>query len=213
MSKKNVENSQKEDKLFGKRGSIQEEATKTEKIVMYVLIGVALLAVLLIFIIAISSGSEKKKIAKRFDSLSSDNVFTLISYEKLQEKVNNGEEFEVLLISDKQEEANYFIYCVDLIVKQYQNDENYEKIDTIYLLLTDKLKEDERKYFTNIDKKLLDAPIMVHYKTILKDQSVDFDKSNNYRIEEYGNNVCALLQKYFKNNILSKNVSENENNE
>ena len=213
MSKKNVENSQKEDKLFGKRGSIQEEATKTEKIVMYVLIGVALLAVLLIFIIAISSGSEKKKIAKRFDSLSSDNVFTLISYDKLQEKVNNGEEFEVLLINDKQEEANYFIYCVDLIVKQYQNDENYEKIDTIYLLLTDKLKEDERKYFTNIDKKILDAPIMVHYKTILKTQSVDFDKSNNYRIEEYGNNVCALLQKYFKNNILSKNVSENENNE
>lgn len=213
MSKKNVENSQKEDKLFGKRGSIQEEATKTEKIVMYVLIGVALLAVLLIFIIAISSGSEKKKIAKRFDSLSSDNVFTLISYDKLQEKVNNGEEFEVLLISDKQQEANYFIYCVDLIVKQYQNDENYDQIDTIYLLLTDKLKEDERKYFTNIDKKLLDAPIMVHYKTILKTQSVDFDKSNNYRIEEYGNNVCALLQKYFKNNILSKNVSENENNE
>ena len=154
MSKKKVENPQKEDKLFGKRGSIQEEATKTEKIIMYVLIGAAFLAVLLIFIIALASGSEKKKIAKRFDSLSSDNVFTIISYDKLQEKVNNGEEFEVLLINEKQEGANYFIYCVDLIVKQYQNDDNYEEIDTIYLLLTDKLKDDERKYFTNIDKRL-----------------------------------------------------------
>ena len=213
MSKKKVENPQKEDKLFGKRGSIQEEATKTEKIIMYILIGAAFLAVLLIFIIAISSGSEKKKIAKRFDSLSDDNVFTLVTYEKLQEKVNNGEEFEVLLIDETQEGANYFIYCVDLIVKQYQNNEEYEKIDTIYLLLTDKLKDDERKYFTNIDKRLLDSPIMVHYKTILKAQSVDYDKSNNYRIEEYGNNAYALLQKYFENNILIKNNGENDNNE
>ena len=207
MSKKSKNQAVNEEQKETKRGSIQEPPTKTEKIVSYVLVGAAILAVLLIFLIAILSGGEKQKIAKKFDSLTKDNVFTYVTYEKLQEKVNNGEEFEVLLISDKQENANYFIYCVDLIVKQYQSDENYESVETIFLLNIDKLDESERKYFTNIDKRILNEPVIVHYKTMLKAQSVDYDKSNNYRIDEYGNNVFALLQKYFENNF-SKKVTE-----
>ena len=207
MSKKSKNQAVNDEQKETKRGSIQEPATKTEKIISYVLIGAALLAVFLIFLIAILSGGEKQKIAKKFDSLTKDNVFTYVTYEKLQEKVNNGEEFEVLLISDKQENANYFIYCVDLIVKQYQNDENYESVETIFLLNIDKLDENERKYFTNIDKRILNEPVVVHYKKMLKAQSVDYDKSNNYRIDEYGNNVFALLQKYFESNF-SKTVEE-----
>ena len=204
MSKKNKNQAVSEEQKETKRGSIQEPATKTEKIISYILIGAALIAILLIIIIAISTGGEKQKIARKFDSLTKDNVYTYISYEKLQEKVNNGEEFEVLLISDKQENANYFIYCVDLIVKQYQNDDNYNSEDTIFLLNIDKLDESEQKYFKNIDKRILDEPVIVHYKTMLKKQSVDYDKSNNYRIDEYGNNVFALLQKYFENNFTKK---------
>ena len=207
MSKKSKNQAVNDEQKETKRGSIQEPPTKTEKIISYVLIGAALLAVFLIFLIAILSGGEKQKIAKKFDSLTKDNVFTYVTYEKLQEKVNNGEEFEVLLISDKQENANYFIYCVDLIVKQYQNDENYESVETILLLNIDKLDENERKYFTNIDKRILNEPVVVHYKKMLKAQSVDYDKSNNYRIDEYGNNVFALLQKYFESNF-SKTVEE-----
>ena len=205
MSKKKKEVVEIDDKKLGKRGAMQEEATKTEKIIAYVLVGAAFLAIFLIILFAFLGGSEKKKIANRFDSLTKDNVFTVIKYDKLQEKVQNGEEFEVLLISEKQNNANYFIYCVDLIVKQYQNDENYDSVDTIYLLYIDKLKEDEQKYFTNIDKKLLDEPIVIHYKTMLKNSSVDFDKTNNYRLEDYGGNVFALLQKYFSNNFNEKN--------
>ena len=93
-----------------------------------------------------------------------------------------------------------------------KNDENYDSDEVIYLLITNNLKDDERKYFTNIDKRLLDEPIIIHYKTILKAQSVDLDKSNNYRIDEYGNNIYALLQKYFENNFLSKNKTEGNEN-
>ena len=209
MSKNKKETIEIDDKKLGKRGAMQEEATKTEKIISYVLIGVAFLAIIIIIIVAFLSGGEKKKIANRFDSLSKDNVFTVLSYNKLQEKVQNGEEFEVVLVSNKQESANYFVYCVDLIVKQYQNDEKYESVDTIYLLYIEKLKEEELDYFKKIDKKLLDGPVIIHYKTILKKTSVDFDKSNNYRLEEYGGNAFALLQKYFENNINLKNNEEN----
>ena len=208
MSKNKKETVEIDDKKLGKRGAMQEEATKTEKIISYVLIGAAFLAILIIIIFALLSGSEKKKIANRFDSLTKDNVFTVLTYDKLQDKVQNGEEFEVLLISTKQENANYFIYCVDLIVKQYQNDEKYDSVDTIYLLYVDKLDENERKYFTSIDKRILDSPVIVHYKTMLKQTSVDYDKSNNYRIEEYGGNAFALLQKYFENNFSLKNQEE-----
>lgn len=212
MSEKKKNTTQNEEKYFGKRGSIQENATKTEKIIGYVLVGVAVLAILLIIIITLLTGSEKNKIAKRFDSLTKENVFTYVTYEKLQEKVQNGEEFEVVLVDDRNSNTNYFVYCVDLIVKQYQNDENYDSDEVIYLLITNNLKDDERKYFTNIDKRLLDEPIIIHYKTILKAQSVDLDKSNNYRIDEYGNNIYALLQKYFENNFLSKNKTEGNEN-
>ena len=101
MSEKKKNTTQNEEKYFGKRGSIQENATKTEKIIGYVLVGVAVLAILLIIIISLLTGSEKNKIAKRFDSLTKDNVFTYVTYEKLQEKVQNGEEFEVVLVDDR----------------------------------------------------------------------------------------------------------------
>ncbi len=87
MSEKKKNTTQNEEKYFGKRGSIQENATKTEKIIGYVLVGVAVLAILLIIIITLLTGSEKNKIAKRFDSLTKDNVFTYVTYDKLQEKV------------------------------------------------------------------------------------------------------------------------------
>lgn len=208
MSKNRNAEIDKNDKNFVKRSAMQEPASKVEKIITYVLIGAALLAVILIIIFAFASGGEKQKIARRFNSLTKDNVFEYVSYEKLQEKVNNGEDFEVVLISDKQDNANYFIYCVDIIVKQYQSSDDYYADEVIYLLNIDKLSEEEQKYFTKIDKRLLDSPVVVHYKKILLSKSVDFDKSNNYKIEEYGNNAFALLQKYFQNNFVSKKASE-----
>ena len=208
MAKNKKDKIENEDKKITKRGSVQEEATKTEKIVTYVLIGAALLAVLLIFIFALLSGGEKQKIARRYDSLTKDNVYTLVTYEKFQEKVQNGDDFEVVLVSEKQAGTNYFVYCVDMIVKQYKSSEEYDVSGEIFLLNIDKLSDDERKFFTNIDKHLLNDPIIVHFKPILKAQSVDFDKSNNYHLDEYGNNVFALLQKYFENNFEKLNSDD-----
>ena len=201
MKKNKNENQVIEDKKFGKRGAVHEEATKTEKIVAYALGGAAALAILLIIIFALLSGGEKQKIAKRYDSLTKDNVFSMVTYEKFQEKVQNGEDFEVVLVSDKDPNTNYFVYCVDLIVKQYKSNDNYDISDEILILNIDKLDESERKFFTNIDKRLLNQPVIVHFKKMLKSQSVDYDKSNNYLIDEYGNNVFPLLQKYFENNF------------
>ena len=208
MAKNKKDKIENEDKKLTKRGAVQEEATKTEKIVTYVLIGAALLAVLLIFIFALLSGGEKQKIARRYDSLTKDNVYTLVTYEKFQEKVQNGDDFEVVLVSEKQAGTNYFVYCVDMIVKQYKSSEEYDVSGEIFLLNIDKLSDDERKFFTNIDKRLLNDPIIVHFKPILKAQSVDFDKSNNYHLDEYGNNVFALLQKYFENNFEKLNSDD-----
>ena len=208
MAKNKKEKIDNEDKKLTKRGAVQEEATKTEKIVSYILIGAALLAVLLIFIFALLSGGEKNKIARRYNSLTKDNVFTLVTYDKFQEKVQNGDDFEVVLVSEKQEGTNYFVYCVDMIVKQYKSSVEYDISDEIFLLNIDKLSDDERKFFTNIDKRLLNDPIIVHFKPILKAQSVDYDKSNNYHLDEYGNNVFALLQKYFEYNF--NKVNDNE---
>lgn len=208
MKNNKNENQAIEDKKFGKRGAVHEEATKTEKIIAYALGGAAALAIILIIIFALLSGGEKQKIAKRYDSLTKDNVFSMVTYEKFQEKVQNGDDFEVVLVSDKDPNTNYFVYCVDLIVKQYKSDEKYDVPDEILILNIDKLDESERKFFTNIDKRLLNQPVIVHFKKMLKSQSVDYDKSNNYLIDEYGNNVFPLLQKYFE-----KNFSLIENNE
>ena len=201
MKNNKNENQAIEDKKFGKRGAVHEEATKTEKIIAYALGGAAALAIILIIIFALLSGGEKQKIAKRYDSLTKDNVFSMVTYEKFQEKVQNGDDFEVVLVSDKDPNTNYFVYCVDLIVKQYKSDEKYDVPDEILILNIDKLDESERKFFTNIDKRLLNQPVIVHFKKMLKSQSVDYDKSNNYLIDEYGNNVFPLLQKYFEYNF------------
>ena len=34
-----------------------------------------------------------------------------------QEKINNKETFQVLLINNQQEDADYYIYCVDYMMK------------------------------------------------------------------------------------------------
>lgn len=187
---------------------IQETQSRSEKIFSYILIGVAVIAILSIVIFCLFNGGEKKNIAKKFTSLTEDNVYEYITYSELQNKVKNGEDFEVVLVDKDLENANYYLYCVDSIVKQYQNNEEYDVPEVIYILLTSKLSEEEQKYFTDINRKILKQPNIVHFSIVIKEYSVDLDSTTIYKLEEYGSNYFALLQKYFENNF--KKIEDQE---
>lgn len=180
---------------------IQDTQSRSEKIFTYILCGAAAIAIILIVIFSVLNGGEKTKIANKFDSLTKENVYEYITYSELQKKVENGDDFEVVLVDKNLENAKYFVYCVDLIVKDYQETGEYDVPETIYLLLTSKLSEEEQKYFTDINRKILKQPNVIHFSTTIKDYSVDIDSTSIYKLDEYGNNYFALLQKYFENNF------------
>lgn len=176
----------------------KEELSKGEKIFHYVTILIGLIVIMIIFASIIFGGGDKSIIANRFDSLSKDHVFLNIDYDELQEKINNKETFQVLLINNQQEDADYYIYCVDYMMKSVN--EELETNEEIFILNPKSLSNDEDDLFIDIDKDILKSPNIInfyHGEDVLPDHSIDGNSSTRYSLDDYSNNYFSLLAKYF----------------
>ena len=125
---------------------VKEEKSKVEKIVTYVIYGVVVVLITLVIALSINCNGDAGRIAKKYSSLDVDNVFEYIKFDELNEKIENGETFYVLLISTQLDDADYYIFCVNQIVKMMQS-ENIEGIDKIYLFDTYDLEDEDSKAF------------------------------------------------------------------
>lgn len=176
----------------------KEELTKGEKIFHLVTVLVGTLAILIIIASVIFGGGDKSVIANRFEGLTKDHVFVSIDYEELKEKIDNKETFQVLLINNKQKDANYYIYCVDYMMKSVN--EELGTNEEIYILNPESLSKDEDDLFIDIDKDILKSPNIInfyHGEDVRPDYSIDGNSSTRYNIDEYNNNYFSLLAKYF----------------
>lgn len=174
-----------------------EEQSKFEKILyrLILIIGVGL--ILVIILGTIITGGDKQKIANKYKSLTKDNVFETIKYKELVEKINNKEKFQLLLISDYYQDADYYIYCVDAIVKEINEKNGTE--EKIYIIDPLYLDNQEKKLFTEVDKDILKTPNLILYEhtdSTVVDNSVDGNSTIRYFVSEYENNYYNLLVKY-----------------
>ena len=201
MSKKKNKNEQNKNIVNTKESSTTQETeqlSKGEKIFYRITITVGVLAILLIIILVLTGGGDKESIAKKYNSLTNDNVFKTIKYNELEEKINNKEEFQLLVISNTQQDSNYFIYCVDYMMKSV-NEEKGTKGE-IYIINPVYLKDDQKTLFKDIDTNILKGPSIIKFEytdQTIVDHSVDGNSSTRYLLENYENNYFNLLARYF----------------
>ena len=220
LDKKLDNNNEKiSNKKTEKNDSPKEEMTKGEKLFFRILFGIGALLIVLIIIFSIGTGGDKNMIARKYNSITNENVFDMIDYDDLIEKIENKETFQVLVINNKQKGANDYIYYVNEIIRQTNeennlnvedNEENLEsdEIDktessqeiVIYVLDPVYLDKDEEKIFKEIDKSILLEPSLVqfgHNEDTIGDKSVEFNSTDRYFVEDFGGSYWSLLIKYF----------------
>lgn len=200
MAKKDKQKRENIEQKKSKENTYEKEPlTKGEKIFHKILLIVGIVSVLLIIIFSIGTGGDKNILARKYNSITNENVFDMIKYDELNEMIESKETFQVLIINSKQHDANYYIYCVNEVVKQGIEESGREQV--IYVLDPAYLDKDEQKLFKDIDKSLLENPSLVLFgyeeDYTIGEKSVDINSTDRYFIEDFGDNVWNLLVKYF----------------
>lgn len=200
MSKKTQK--KKIDERNSNVSSNTEETTtgksKVEKIVSYIIYAVGAVLIILVIALSINCHGDAGRIAKKYKSLDVDNVFEYIKFDELNEKINNGESFHVLLINTTLDDADYYIFCVNQIAKKMQ-EANEEFDETIYVFDTYKLKDEEIRFFKDIKYNILKSPNLVYYEQGIEDHSVVVDTTIFYDVSDYYGNQYYLIFEYFSN--------------
>lgn len=195
MSKKTQKKAEKKEKIVNE--APVEEKSKVEKIISYVIYGICASLILLVILLSINCHGDAGKLAKKYDSLTNDNIFEILDFKELQEKIANGETFDLLLINTKFENAEYYIYCVDIVAKNVLKEE-VEGFEKVYVFDTYKLKDEETKFFKDVKYNILKEPNIISYATTIEDYSVVVDSTIFYDVEEHFNNQFYLINDYFK---------------
>ena len=204
MSKKNkknkVDNTKTKEQVEKKE---TESYSPLEKRIMNIIIVIAVVAIVAIILIYIPWKGEKQRIARKYKVISTENVYEYIEFDELRSKIQNGDEFHVLLVNKSQDNYDDYIFYIDYIVKAFNQDNDSDiKIDTIYLFDTSNLSkekyEDQVKYLKkNIDKNILDNPNIVYYHKTINDYSADVNTTGRYKITNYSGNIWKMILTYF----------------
>ena len=134
---------------------MNENVTVNDKKLYYIVIGLGLFAILLVILLSIPWGGDKKAIMKEYESLTSkDHVFKSIKYQDLMERIERGETFQVYIGSNELEEANQFVYEVNKIAKEFN-------VKTIYYLRLNSLSTAE---LTNIK---IESDMNISFPTLI----------------------------------------------
>lgn len=171
---------------------MNENVTVNDKKLYYIVIGLGLFAILLVILLSIPWGGDKKAIMKEYESLTSkDHVFKSIKYQDLMERIERGETFQVYIGSNELEEANQFVYEVNKIAKEFN-------VKTIYYLRLNSLSTAE---LTNIK---IESDMNISFPTLIYWEGDNASRSVAHHISSlkdpsyYDYNWYVLLTEYFE---------------
>ena len=163
-----------------------------EKKFNFIVLGVGIIAILLVILLSIPWGGDKKAIMKEYDSLNrKDHVFVSINYKELMDKIKKGETFQVYIGSNEIENANQFVFETNKLAKQFN-------VKTVYYLRLNKLSNDE------ITKIKIESDMEISFPTLIYWEGDGTEKSVPYHISSlkdpnyYDNNWLTLLTEYFE---------------
>lgn len=171
---------------------MNENVTVNDKKLYYIVIGLGLFAILLVILLSIPWGGDKKAIMKEYESLTSkDHVFKSIKYQDLMERIERGETIQVYIGSNELEEANQFVYEVNKIAKEFN-------VKTIYYLRLNSLSTAE---LTNIK---IESDMNISFPTLIYWEGDNASRSVAHHISSlkdpsyYDYNWYVLLTEYFE---------------
>jgi len=164
---------------------------KTEKKLTYIVVGVAVFAILLVIMLSIPWGGDKAAIDKEYDSLDGrDHVFETIDYDDVMKKVANGDTFQVYIGSGELAQCEQFVFEANKLAKTHN-------LETIYYLHSDELTEDQ---ITNLK---IESSMAISFPTLIYWEN-DGAASTAFHISSlkdfsgsYQSNWSILLTEYF----------------
>lgn len=168
------------------------EMTDKEKKFTYILVGLAVIAIIIVILIYVPLGGDRTQIRREFGNLDKDHVFKSITYEEVFEKINSGEEFQLFVGSSQTVSDKSFAYEANKLAKEYN-------IKTIYYLRLYNLTETQLTNLKVETSRYVEFPSLFYFEL-----DEDTNKSFAYNIsglkdlEEYSNNWQLLLTQYFE---------------
>lgn len=161
-----------------------------EKKFTYIVISVAIIAILIVILTAVPWGGDKVAIMKEFDSLDDKNhVYETISYEDVMKKIESGETFQVFVGSKNQLGTEQFVFVTNELAKQYE-------IATIYYLNYDKLTNHQLTNIKIASSTATTFPTLIFWENDGA-TSTAFHISGLKKFETYNSNWFDLLTEYF----------------
>jgi len=174
-------------------GAMNDNFEKKLTKIMMIIAAVAIATVILIYF---PWGGEKGKIRGEYDFLeNNDHVFSYITMDEIKTNIESGVTFQLYLGNEKLEKVNYFVYYVDQLAK-----ENNEEV--VYYLDFEDMSIDDLTYIKTKSSIEVDAsvPTMIYFKRDIVDNvSKAFDISCIRDVTDYESNYWPLLQDYFRN--------------
>jgi hypothetical protein len=171
---------------------MNENVTVNDKKLYYIVIGLGLFAILLVILLSIPWGGDKKAIMKEYESLTSkDHVFKSIKYQDLMERIERGETFQVYIGSNELEEANQFVYEVNKIAKEFN-------VKTIYYLRLNSLSTAELTNIKIESDMNISFPTLIYWEGDNASRSVAHHISSLKDPRHYYYNWFDLLTEYFE---------------
>ncbi len=175
---------------------VREQETSADKKLGLVMMIIAVVAILIIILVNIPWGGSGAKVAKEYEYLKRDNVFVTVKGKELKQKIESGETFYLYIGSNKQTDADYFVYYADQLAKKFN-------VDKIYYMPLNKMSNEDLEFIreNSINELSIEVPNMIYF---VKDDASGNSKS--YRIsnvedfkEYYGSNYWLLLSDFFAN--------------
>ncbi|MCK9536516.1 MAG: hypothetical protein M0R05_02820 [Bacilli bacterium] len=163
-----------------------------EKKFTLIVIGVGVIAILLVILLSIPWGGDKKAIMKEYDSLDrKDHVFVSINYKDLMEKIERGETFQVYIGSNEIEHANQFVFETNKLAKQFN-------VKTVYYLRLNKLSDNELTKIKIESDMNISFPTLIYWEGDGLEKSVSHNISSLKDLKFYDHNWLTLLTEYFE---------------
>lgn len=163
----------------------------SEKKFNLIVVGVSAVAILLVILLSIPWGGDKKAIMREYDSLDSkDHVYVSITYDELIKRIDKGESFQVYIGSPETQDANQFVYEANKLAKRFG-------IETIYYLRLQKLSDKELTKIKIESDTDITFPTLIYWEGSSTERSISYHISSLKSFDDYGNWV-TLLTEYFE---------------
>jgi len=162
-----------------------------EKKYNFIVVGISVVAILLVILLSIPWGGDKKAIMKEYDSLENKNhVYETIKYEDLMQKIAKGESIQVFVGSPSIEGVNQFVYEANKVAKQFN-------IKTVYYLKLDNLSNNQLTNLKIASDMNISFPTLIYWEDSDIGESVAYQISSLKKFDDYGN-WLTLLTEYFE---------------